>query len=75
MRFEELTKEMLDAETVDSVKLVAEDVDRSRGVVGENRYNTLRSVLRRQMDKVGKKKLMVKVGPLEAGGEKEGKLP
>jgi len=32
------------------------------------------SLLRKQMDKVGRKKLAGKVGPFEVGGEKKGKL-
>lgn len=74
-RFQELGRQILDAHSVEALNLLVQDVDRERAILGENAYRRLRSLAAKQMDKVSKKKLKVKVGPADiVDFEKEGKL-
>jgi len=68
-------KQIRGAKAVETVNLLANDVDNDRGILGEDAYNKLRSLMAEQLNKVGKKKAVGHLGPLgQVGVEKEGKL-
>jgi hypothetical protein len=74
-RYEQLTRQIHHAETVETVNSLAKDVDDDRGFVGEDAYKDLRPLLAKQLNKLGKKKIVGHLGPLgPVGIEKEGKL-
>jgi len=74
-RYQQLTKQIRGAKTVEAVNSLANDVANDRGILGEDTYKTLRSLVAEQLNKVGKKKAVGHFGPFgQVGVEKEGKL-
>jgi hypothetical protein len=74
-RYKELEKEIVNAETVETIESLERTVTNERGFLGEKAHGDLHLLAAKRLNKLGKKKKSLKLGPAgEVGIESQGKF-